>query len=64
MTIDLLGRLHVRPSGTVMQFAAEEGFVGSGEGVVRQPSQRGFPGEFGVRGGGGGSFQEISRASW
>ena len=64
MTIDLFGRLQVRPNGTVMRFAAEEGFVDSGEEVVRQPFQRGFPGEFGVRGGGGGSFQEISLVSW
>lgn len=32
MTIDLFGKLHVLPNGTVMRFAAEEGFVGSGEG--------------------------------
>ena len=64
MTIDLFGKLQVRPNGTVMWFVAEEGFVGSGEGVAKQPFQRGFLGEFGVRGGGGGSFQEISHVSW
>jgi hypothetical protein len=32
MTIDLFGKLQVLPNWTVMRFAAEEGFVGGGEG--------------------------------
>ena len=63
MSIDLLEICTSAKTGRSCGVAVELGVGGGGEEGARQPSQRGLLGVCGVRGGAGGSFQEISRVS-